>query len=63
MQVLWVTLDLLNMNAPVDLNQAQQNRFIQLKNGLKRLFEQRLINKEQVQKVLDYTKRTIFGHL
>ena len=63
MQVLWVTLDLLNMNSPVDLNQAQQNRFMQLKNGLKRLFEQRLINKEQVQKVLDYTKRTIFGHL
>lgn len=63
MQVLWKTLDLLNKNAPMDLQQASQIRFTQLKMGLKRLFDQKIISKNQVQKVLDYTKRTIFGHL
>ena len=65
MQVLWLTLDLLNKSTTPtsDLGQAQQSRFIQLKTGLKRLFDQKIINKDQVQKVLDYTKRTVFGHL
>ena len=63
MQVLWKALDLMNNDPPMQLDQASQNRFIQLKNGLKRLFEQKSITKAQVQKVLNYSKRTIFGHL
>jgi len=34
-----------------------------LKAGLKRLFTERIVSKDQVQKTLDYAKRTIFGHL
>jgi len=63
MQILWKALDLLNKSAPMDLQQASQTRLVQLKTGLKRLFDEKILSKEHVQKVLEYTKRTIFGHL
>jgi len=47
----------------MDLQQASQTRLVQLKTGLKRLFDEKILSKEHVQKVLEYTKRTIFGHL
>ena len=63
MQILWKALNLLERDTTMDLSEASQNRFTQLKNGLKRLFEMKNISKSQVQQVLDYSKRTIFGHL
>ena len=63
MQVLWKTLDLLNVDPPLDLTEATANRFEIIHMGLKRIFEERIINKDQVKKVLDYAKKTIFGHM
>ena len=63
MQVLWKTLDLLNPDASANLSEATQERYMQLRNGLKRLFEEGIVNKEQVGKTLEYTRKTIFGHM
>lgn len=63
MHILWQVLGLLDSEPTGDLNAASENRFTLLKGGLKRLFSERMITKEQVQKALDYSKRTIFGHL
>ena len=63
MQVLWKTLDLLNPEASTSLTEATQERYMQLRNGLKRLFEEGIVNKEQVGKTLEYTRKTIFGHM
>ena len=62
-QVLWLTLDLLNGSPSQDLSEATENRYNQLKGGLKRLFAEKILCKDQVQKTLDYCKRTIFGHM
>jgi len=48
MHVLWLTLDLLNPEPAQDLADASENRFSQLKSGLKRLFIEKIISKEQV---------------
>ena len=48
MHILWLTLDLLNMESSEELSEASDLRFAQLKGGLKRLFSERIITKEQV---------------
>ena len=48
MHILWLTLDLLNGEQSDDLEEASAVRFAQLKNGLKRLFSERILTKDQV---------------
>ena len=63
MQVMWKTLDLLNADASDNIATATQERYTQLRNGLRRLFEEKFINKDQVSRILDYMRKTIFGHM
>ena len=56
-------LGLIDSDPASELNASSDSRFTLLKAGLKRLFSERMITKEQVQQTLDYAKRTIFGHL
>lgn len=44
-QILWKTLDLLNLNAPIDLAEATQIRNGILQSGLARLYDEKILNK------------------
>ena len=61
LHVLWTTLDLFAENQ--DLEGAKANRYENLRSGLENCFAQRLLNKEQVGKTLEYCRKSIFGHL
>ena len=61
LHVLWTTLDLFAENQ--DLEGAKANRYENLRSGLEHCFAQRLLNKEQVGKTLEYCRKSIFGHL
>lgn len=63
-QVFWDTLDLFAMtDHSLSLDAALKARFDKLRSGMTALYNIKAMNKEQVAKALEYTRRTLFGHL
>jgi len=61
LQLFWITLDLFGPQD--DLESALSSRYENLHNGLKKLFLELIIGKEDAKVILEYARRTIFGHL
>lgn len=57
----WTTLDLFG---PADeLEAALASRYEKLHQSLRKLFEDEVINKDQTRAILEYSRKTLFGHL
>lgn len=61
LQLLWETLDLFGPDQ--DVESAIQSRYKILREGLTRLNLEGSISKDDAKDLLEYTRRTIFGHL
>ena len=61
LQVFWQTLDLFGEQAELEVGLL--NRYEKLQNELKRCFSQKIVTKDQVAKILDFCRKSIFGHL
>ena len=60
--VFWTTLDLFGDQSD-DLETALANRYEKLHQGLRRLFDASITTKDQTRTILEYNRKTIFGHL
>jgi len=61
---MWLTLDFLNITDEIDKGgKAVNNRFMILQNGLKELYIEKKLTRQNVQSICDYMRKTLFIHL
>lgn len=62
LQLLWATLDIMHPDAD-SIDSALSSRYEILHGGIQKLFEQGKMTKDEARQLLEYTRRTLFGHL
>lgn len=63
LETLWQTLDIFDYDSSKALRNSMSNRYNKMQTGIKDLFVNGHINRDQASQILEYLRKTLFAHL